>query len=56
MNITEKRFQEEEGDHEVLISKNIMPTLKEFNLVVENDGKVSKTPVDSIIYLIKMLE
>ena len=33
-----------EGESEVITAKNILPTRLEFNLVIDKDGKVDKTP------------
>ena len=48
-----KMLNETEGELEVLTSKNIMPTRKEFNPKIDKDGKVDKTSLDHVLYLKK---
>ena len=48
-----KKLNETEGELEVLTSKNIMPTRKEFNPKIDKDGKVDKTSLDHVLYLKK---
>ena len=42
-----------ESELEVLTSKNVMPTRKEFNPKIDKDGKVDKTSLDHVLYLKK---
>ena len=48
-----KIFGELDGDFDIIEAKNIMPTKKQFNPVIDKDGKVNKTNLDNHLYLKK---